>query len=52
LHIVQEVVAAHGGQITVESVVGQGTTFTITLPRVLPKTPTSSSGERSSVASP
>jgi signal transduction histidine kinase len=52
LHIVQEVVAAHGGQITVASVVGQGTTFTITLPRAWPEMPTSSSGERPSVASP
>jgi signal transduction histidine kinase len=33
LHIVQEVLAAHGGQVTVQSVVGQGTTFTLTLPR-------------------
>jgi hypothetical protein len=32
LYIVQEVVAAHGGQVTVQSVVGQGSTFTITLP--------------------
>src|SRR5262245_12094895 len=32
LYIVQEIVEAHGGQITVESVVGQGTTFTVTLP--------------------
>jgi PAS domain S-box-containing protein len=52
LHIVQEVVAAHGGQITVESVVGQGTTFMITLPRAWPETLTSSSGERPAVASP
>ena len=32
LYIVQEVVAAHGGQVAVESTVGVGTTFTITLP--------------------
>jgi signal transduction histidine kinase len=32
LYIVQEIVAAHGGQVTVESVGGQGTTFTVTLP--------------------
>jgi len=33
LYIVQEIVAAHGGQITVQSAEGHGTTFTITLPR-------------------
>ena len=32
LYIVQEVVAAHGGQVAVQSTVGTGTTFTITLP--------------------
>jgi PAS domain S-box-containing protein len=32
LYIVQEIVAAHGGQVTVESVVGQGTIFTLTVP--------------------
>jgi signal transduction histidine kinase len=31
-YIVQEVVAAHGGQVAVQSTVGSGTTFTITLP--------------------
>lgn len=33
LYIVQEIVAAHGGQLTVQSTEGHGTTFTITLPR-------------------
>lgn len=33
LYIVQEIVAAHDGRISVESVEGQGTVFTITLPR-------------------
>ena len=32
LYIVQEIVAAHGGTLAVESAVGCGTTFTITLP--------------------
>jgi two-component system sensor histidine kinase HydH len=32
LYIVQEIVAAHGGQVTAESVVGQGSIFTVTLP--------------------
>jgi signal transduction histidine kinase len=34
LYVVQEVIAAHEGQIVVDSEVGKGTTFTITLPRV------------------
>jgi signal transduction histidine kinase len=34
LYIVHEIVAAHAGQVTVESVEGQGTTVTVTLPRV------------------
>jgi PAS domain S-box-containing protein len=33
LYIVQQIMAAHGGQVTVESVEGQGTIFTLTLPR-------------------
>jgi signal transduction histidine kinase len=35
LYIVQEIIAAHEGQVSVESVVGQGTTFTLTLPRAV-----------------
>ena len=33
LYLVQEIVTAHGGEIAVQSEVGRGTTFTITLPR-------------------
>jgi signal transduction histidine kinase len=32
LYIVQEVMATHGGQVAVQSTVGAGTTFTLTLP--------------------
>ena len=38
LYIVQEIVVAHGGQVTVESVEGQGTIFTVTLPRAVGET--------------
>ena len=33
LYLVHEIVTAHEGQVTVESVAGQGTTVTVTLPR-------------------
>jgi signal transduction histidine kinase len=33
LYIVQEVVATHGGQVAVQSMVGAGTTFTLMLPQ-------------------
>jgi signal transduction histidine kinase len=34
LYLVREIVTAHGGEITVQSTVGHGTTFIITLPRL------------------
>jgi len=39
LHIVHEIVTAHAGCVTVESEEGQGTTFTLTLPRTAEDTP-------------
>lgn len=36
LYLVRELVAAHGGTITVDSVPNKGTTFNITLPKVFP----------------
>jgi signal transduction histidine kinase len=39
LYIVQEIVAAHGGQVTVESVQGEGTTVTLTLPLAVGEAP-------------
>ena len=38
LYVVQEIIAAHGGTLAVQSAPGRGTTFTITLPRA-PATP-------------
>jgi signal transduction histidine kinase len=38
LYIVQEIVVAHGGQVTVQSVEGHGSTFTITVPRTTGET--------------
>lgn len=39
LAIVKEIVEAHGGTISAQSVIGQGTEFTIELPRQAPTTP-------------
>jgi PAS domain S-box-containing protein len=39
LYIVQQIVAAHGGEVTVHSRVRQGTTFTLTLPRAREQSP-------------
>ena len=40
LYITKELVLAHGGQISVESVAGQGTTFTLTFPMLENESPT------------
>jgi signal transduction histidine kinase len=41
---VQEIITAHGGQITAESAVEQGTTITLTLPQVMATAPASRGG--------
>jgi signal transduction histidine kinase len=41
LYIVQEIMAAHGGGVSVESLYGHGTTFTLMIPRAAPVAPTS-----------
>jgi signal transduction histidine kinase/signal recognition particle receptor subunit beta len=49
LHIVREIVQGHGGSVTFESVVGQGTTFRLHLPKVpvqAPHSPTSAVAAR------
>ncbi|HEY8599034.1 MAG TPA: ATP-binding protein [Thermomicrobiales bacterium] len=38
LYIVRQIVEGHGGTIAVESTLGEGTTFTVTLPLTLPAT--------------
>jgi signal transduction histidine kinase len=45
LYIVQEIVTAHGGTVTVESAEGRGTTFTLTLPRAPSAASVPSAGE-------
>jgi signal transduction histidine kinase len=48
LYIVQEIMTAHEGHLTVESLPGQGTTFTVMLPRtatLVPASPRDSTGD-------
>jgi signal transduction histidine kinase len=45
LYLMQEIVAAHGGKVMVESVVGQGTTFTLTLPRAVKRNTSADRGD-------
>jgi signal transduction histidine kinase len=45
LYLMQEIMAAHGGRVTVESVVGQGTTFTLALPRTAERDPSEDRGD-------
>jgi len=39
LYVVQEILTAHGGTLAVESALGHGTTFTLTLASPVPETP-------------
>jgi signal transduction histidine kinase len=45
LYLMQEIVVAHGGKVMVESVVGQGTTFTFTLPRAVERSTSEGRGD-------
>ena len=51
LYIAREIVTAHGGQIEVESVQGQGTTFTVRLP-LLPNEEPAETGEAPGTGEP
>jgi hypothetical protein len=54
LSVVYGVVHTHGGEITVQSQVGQGTTFTVTLPRKRDRAeaPAASNGQDAGAAAP
>ena len=45
LYLMQEIVVAHGGKVMVESGVGQGTTFTLTLPRAVEQSTSENRGD-------
>jgi len=49
LSIVYGIIKMHSGQITVQSAVGRGTTFTITLPIKMSKRPSTVTGNRATV---